>query len=167
MNNDPLEALARCHEGIDAQLAALDRLTRHVASRGSDAIAAEAAKQVLRFFDTSAMHHHCDEDEDLFPLLRRRAGALGRAEVAAAIDELEREHATMDRQWRRLREKLSAIAAAQAARFDKDEVERFAWLYRRHMDQESLLVLPFAKEALPPQERAALAERMAARRIAA
>jgi hypothetical protein len=42
----------------------------------------------------------------------------------------------------------------------------FAWLYRRHLERESLLVLPFAREVLAPTERAELAARMDARREA-
>jgi hypothetical protein len=62
---------------------------------------------VLGFFETSGVQHHHDEDDDLLPLLRARAAALGRIEIAAAIDEIEREHATLDAQWRRLREALA------------------------------------------------------------
>jgi hemerythrin-like domain-containing protein len=160
----PLEMLAACHERIEAQLKTLERLAEHVAARGSDTVAQSAAKTVLRYFDTSGVYHHQDEDEDLFPLLRARAAALGRIEVAAAIDELEREHATMDAQWRRLREKLAAIAAIREAPLDAEEVTRFAWLYRRHMERESLLVFPFANEVVRQEERSELGKRMAARR---
>jgi hypothetical protein len=48
--------------------------------------------------------------------------------------------------------------------FHADEIARFAWLYRRHMERESLLVLPFAKEVIRDEERASLGQRMAARR---
>jgi hemerythrin-like domain-containing protein len=164
VNDEPLERMASCHEQIERHLQQLDALVERVAAYGCDAVAQSAAADVLRFFDTSGTEHHRDEDEDVFPLLRRRAGGLGRAEVAAAIDELEREHATMGAQWQRLRGKLSAIGAARGGAIDKDEVQRFAWLYRRHMDQESLLVLPFAREALSAEERAHLAKSMAARR---
>jgi hypothetical protein len=43
-------------------------------------------------------------------------------------------------------------------------VARFAWLYRRHMDQEATAVLPFARETLDAGHRAMLGSRMAARR---
>lgn len=160
----PLEMLAACHERIEAQLATLERMVEQVAARGCDAAVQAAARGVLRYFDTSGRLHHRDEDEDLFPLLRARAGQLGRAEIAAAIDELEREHATMDAQWGRLRARLVSIAEAHDTRLDVEEVARFAWLYRRHMDRESAAVLPFATEVLTGEERAALGERMAARR---
>jgi len=50
------------------------------------------------------------------------------------------------------------------AAVDAEDVLRFAWLYRRHMDREALLVLPFARETLAEGERAELGTRMAARR---
>ena len=57
----------------------------------------------------------------------------------------------MASQWKRLRERLAAIAAGEG-RLDAGEVTRFAWLYRRHMNSESAAVL---------------GERMAARRALA
>jgi hemerythrin-like domain-containing protein len=153
--------LQACHGRIEEQLEALEKLAQRPPA------SAAAAKAVLDYFNTSGALHHQDEDQDLFPLLRRRAGALGRSEVAAAIEELEREHATMEAQWRRLRGQLNALAeGGEEPALDAEEVTRFAWLYRRHMDRESALVLPFAKDVLGEEERAELGARMAARRSA-
>jgi hemerythrin-like domain-containing protein len=160
----PLEMLQTCHARIERQLATLEKLAEQVAASGCDDLAQSRAKDVLDYFDTSAAQHHRDEDEDLFPLLRRRAGALGRSEIAALIGEMEREHSTMDAQWQRLREQLKAIARSRDSRLDAEEVARFAWLYRRHMDRETAAVLPFAREALSGEQQAAFAERMALRR---
>jgi hemerythrin-like domain-containing protein len=161
--DQPLEMLAACHERIEAQLCTLEQLGPHLESKGCDAEARSAAQAVLRYFDSSGALHHQDEDGDLFPLLRARAAALGRAAIAAAVEELEREHDTMDAQWRRLRQRLLAIAGGET-RLDPEEVARFAWLYRRHMDRESAALIPFAREALDAEERAAFGTRMAARR---
>jgi pyridoxamine 5'-phosphate oxidase len=161
--DQPLEMLAACHERIEEKLAALERLTPHLEKSGCDAEARAAALAVLRYFDTAGVYHHQDEDQDLFPLLRTRAAAQGRIAIAAAIEELEREHETMDAQWRRLRQRLLAVTEGEP-RLDVEEVTRFAWLYRRHMDREGTAVLPFAREVLDAAERAALGERMAARR---
>ena len=162
---DPLDKLHACHGRIEEQLQTLETMARQRSAGMPDSAAEFAAKAVLRYFDTAGAQHQRDEDVDVFPLLRARAAALGRIEVAAAIDELEREHATVEAQWRRLREALSAIATLQeGAGIDVGEAERFAWLYRRHMDREAQLVLPFAREALRPEERAELGARMAARR---
>jgi len=163
MKNDPLDRLAACHERIEAQLAALERLTPHLQARGCDAQAREAARVVLRYFDTSGALHHRDEDEDLFPLLRELAAAQGRSEIAAAIGDLEREHATMHALWSALRKGLESVVLGKG-RLEAGDVERFAWLYRRHMDREAAAVLPFAREALSAGQRAALGERMDRRR---
>jgi hemerythrin-like domain-containing protein len=163
--DEPLESLQVCHQRIEAQLRALEELARAPSTRVPDPARSAAAAAVLRYFETSGAYHHQDEDDDLFPLLRVRAGALGRAEVAAGIDELEREHATLEAQWRRLREPLRALAELKAG-LDAEEAARFAWLYRRHMDRETLLVPPFARETLAAPELARLGERMAARRAA-
>jgi hemerythrin-like domain-containing protein len=160
---DPLDALQACHGGIDERLQALERLAHRAKPGAAEAAAAQA---VLDYFEAPGALHHRDEEDDLFPLLRARAAALGRIEVAAAIDEIEREHATLDAQWRRLREALRSIAAGQAAGLDAGEVGRFAWLYRRHMDREAQLVLPFARQGLSAADRAAFGVRMAERRAA-
>ena len=162
--HDPLAHLQECHQRIEQELGALERLAEHMSERGADTLAHSAAKGILRYFDGSAAQHHADEDEDLFPLLRARAAAAGRPEVAAAIEELEREHAAMDALWRRLRDTLADIAAMTQAPLHAEDVARFAWLYRRHMQREGLLILPFAREALTAEDLAELTERMAGRR---
>jgi hemerythrin-like domain-containing protein len=161
----PLEQLAACHERIEERLGLLERLVPHLETKGCDAEARSSAHNVLRYFDTAGVFHHQDEDHDLFPLLRARAAAQGRAAIAAAIEELEREHETMNSQWERLRQRLLAVTEGEP-RLDLEEVKRFAWLYRRHMEREGAAVLPFAREALDAADRAALGERMAARRNA-
>jgi hemerythrin-like domain-containing protein len=161
--DEPLEMLEACHERIQAQLSTLERLGPHLETKGCDAEARSGAQAVLRYFDTSGAWHHQDEDHDLFPVLRVKAAALGRPDVMAAIEELQLEHETMDAQWKRLRERLMAIAGGEP-RLDVEDVARFAWLYRRHMDREATAVLPFARQALDSSERAALGKRMAARR---
>jgi hemerythrin-like domain-containing protein len=162
--DEPLEMLAACHERIEAQLCTLEKLVEHVATRGADRPAREAALRVMRYFDTAGTNHHRDEDEDVFPLLRRLAAECDRPEVSAVINGLEQDHSTMEAQWSRLRERLEAIAAGRDLRLDAEQVAPFAWLYRRHMEKESALVLPFARETLGDTERAALGGRMAARR---
>lgn len=159
----PLEMLAACHERIERELVTLEGLDAHLQKSGCDAEARAVAQGVLRYFNTAGEMHHKDEDDDLFPLVRTRAAAQGRPEVAAVIDELEREHATMHSQWQRLRARLEAIAAGEG-KLDRDEMTRFAWLYRRHMEREGAAIMPFARQALDASQVAALGERMAARR---
>ena len=84
--DEPIEMLAACHERIEAQLCTLEKLIPHVSAKGADTAAREAATQVMRYFDTAGANHHRDEDEDVFPLLRRLAADRDRPEVSAVIN---------------------------------------------------------------------------------
>jgi hemerythrin-like domain-containing protein len=164
--DEPLEMLAACHERIEERLSTLERLCGHLERNGNDADARAAAESILRYFDTSGRLHHEDEDRDLFPLLRVRAGQASRLEISSAMEDLEREHRTMEGEWGRLRAALVAIAGG-AAKLDAEDAARFAALYRRHIERETGAVLPFAKSVLTIDERRALGRRMAARRKSA
>ncbi len=162
--DEPIAMLEACHGRIEAQLETLEKLVAHLQTQGGDAEARDAARFVMRYFDTSGVDHHRDEDEDLFPLLRRLACELERAEISAVINELEGDHRTMELQWSRLRERLARIAEGKGADLASTDIAGFAWLYRRHIERESAAVLPFARQVLDEGERARLGERMAARR---
>src|SRR5262245_12659911 len=162
--DEPLELLEACHARIETQLAMLERLVTHVAQHGCDLGAREAARFIMRYFDTAGIQHHRDENEDLFPLLRTKAAELERPEVSAVINELERDHETLDLQWSRLRARLDALTRSGDALLAPADIAGFAWLNRRHMEKEGALVLPFAKEVLGAGERAARGERRAGRR---
>ena len=81
----PIDILDGCHERILRNCALIGRIAAHVASKGPDAEAATAAASVMRYFDTAGANHHRDEDEDVFPLLRRLAAERDRPEVSAVI----------------------------------------------------------------------------------
>jgi hemerythrin-like domain-containing protein len=54
---------------------------------------------VLAYFDTAAVHHHDDEERNLFPLLEQ-AGAPGACDL---VEALTLEHDEQALLWRRLR----------------------------------------------------------------
>jgi len=69
--DDPLGVLRACHERMLAQCNTLQGLVTHVAHNGVDDEARSAIGNVIHYFTTSALHHHQDEEQDLFPLLNR------------------------------------------------------------------------------------------------
>ena len=162
--DDPLGVLRACHERMLAHCEILRKLPAHIAANGVDDEARSAVNRVVSYFSTSAAHHHQDEEQDLFPLLRRHAEERGRAEVLAALDELAREHRTMDEVYGRIRQRLADVAEARSARLDIEQVAHFAWIYRRHIMREEAAAFGFAAEALTDGERAGLGARMAQRR---
>jgi hemerythrin-like domain-containing protein len=164
--DEPLEMIEACHDRIELQLCTLEGLVPYIEAHGPDEAARKAARAVMRYFDTAGEAHNRDEDEDLFPLIRAAAARDGRHEIGATLYELEREHENMDRLYSEVRARLDAIAGGQAGQpaLDADLVTRFAWIYRRHMQLESDLLLPYARRVIESSQRAMLGARMAERR---
>ena len=144
----PLEMLAACHLRVQSQCQTLLRLVPHLAAHGADPQAREAAVAVMRYFDTSARHHHEDEEIDLFPaLLDSMAGsdAVCLRELSAA---LVADHRVLEQRWRQLRRVLEQVARGVAAALAVDEVQAFVGLYERHIAREEAELLPMAARLL-------------------
>jgi hemerythrin-like domain-containing protein len=158
--DDPLGMLAACHERIAAQCVLLEKLVRHVGMHGADAQAVQAARTVLRYFDTAGQHHHQDEEQDLFPQL------LASADPAAAplISRILAEHRALEENWQTLRPRLLALAESASAQLDAQVVARFNAGYLAHIALENAELLPLAEGLLDAAQRATLGRRMAARR---
>jgi hypothetical protein len=144
----PLEMLAACHLRVHGQCQTLQRLVPHLAAHGADRQAREAAVAVMRYFDTSARHHHADEETDLFPaLLESMAGsdAVCLRELTAALTA---EHRALEQRWGRLRLSLGAVASGAAATLAADDVQAFVDLYEMHIAREEAELLPMAARLL-------------------
>lgn len=158
----PLEMLAACHLRVQDQCATLQRLVPHIVAQGSDRAAREAATAVMRYFDTSARHHHDDEERDLFPaLIESMAGsdAVCLRELTAALTA---EHRELEIRWNSLRAVLAQVAAGQTALLSQDDVSGFARMYERHIAREESELLPMAQRLLGEAalDRIGLAMRM-------
>lgn len=158
--DDPLGMLAACHERIAAQCALLEKLVQHVAIHGCDDQAIQAARGVLRYFDTAGQHHHQDEELDLFPQLLASADPV----AALLISRILAEHRTLEENWQALRPRLLALAEAASAKLDAQIVARFNAGYAAHIVLENTELLPLAERLLDAAQRETLGRRMAARR---
>ncbi len=144
----PLEMLGACHSRVECQCQTLRRLVPHLAAHGADQAAREAALAVLRYFDTSARHHHADEEEDLFPALLQFAPATDLAPLQALIDALLGQHRELELAWSGVRWKLEGIWLGTAPELGGDEVERMVRLYEQHIAREEEDLLPLARRLL-------------------
>jgi hemerythrin-like domain-containing protein len=115
---------------------------------------------VLAYFDTAAVHHHDDEERNLFPLLEQ-AGAPGAGDLGEA---LTLEHDELALLWRRLRAALLPIGSGEASALDAALTHRFIALNRTHLEFENTHVLPLAHQVLGAVEIERLGRAMAARR---
>lgn len=156
--------LSACHLRIEAQLETLRRLVPYLASHGSDDEARAAASSVMRYFDTSAMQHHADEEEDLFPALLESMAGSDPVCLREMTQSLVAEHRDLEIRWRRFRLVLEAIAAGRAAALDNADVEALAGLYTRHIEREEQELLPMAARLLGDSELDRIGRAMRSRR---
>lgn len=146
--DDPIELLQACHDKVRRFAGLTLRLRAHVAERGPDAQAQEAARSILRYFDMAAPLHHDDEDRDLFPALR----SLAQPELTNCIDELQAQHESLGHLWQALRPWLSATAEGQACP-PPAEVDEFAVAYPAHAAREEAEIYPAAAQLSAAQLR--------------
>jgi hemerythrin-like domain-containing protein len=156
----PLEVLEACHGRIAKQCDTLKKLLDHLPIHGADVQAQQAARAVLAYFDTAAVHHHDDEERNLFPLLEL-AGAPGACDL---VESLTLEHDELSLLWRRLRFGLQQIESGASSVLDEAPTRRFIALNRSHLEFENTHVLSLAREVLGAAEIERLGRAMAARR---
>ena len=141
----PLEMLAACHLRVLDQCSTLRGLVPHIAARGTDRSAQEAAMAVMRYFDTAARHHHDDEERDLFPALIESMAGSDAVCLREFIAALTAEHRELEARWQPLRAVLAQVAAGQTVPLGQDVVNTFAELYGRHIAREESELLPMAR----------------------
>lgn len=162
-NDDPFDLLEACHERVERMLRLLEKLRIHAGQNGIDGQAADAARDIMRYFDKAAPEHHRDEELHIFPLVR----AHGNDTARAVVDRLEREHRLMVSGWQEARIILADTVSPRSAGFSTTEeacLDAFAALYHGHRITEEDLIYPSAKTLLTPRERAAMAGEMMERR---
>jgi len=154
----PFDMLAACHDRVERSLALLERLAAHLPAHGADAAARDAARDVLRYFDLAAPHHHQDEERHVLPALR----AAGQGGLA---DRVVAEHAALVTAWAALRPGLQALAdSATMPDPQRDGWAAFCAAYRTHAAFEDTQVFAPARVLLDAAAQAAMGREMAARR---
>ena len=157
----PLDILEGDHARQHAVCELLDQLVRNPRHA-----AARRELEVVRDYLVCEMPLHvADEEEDLFPLLRRRCPKTD--DVGEIFDLLQREH---DIDWtlhRALVQNLDALIAGAALADPTQFIANataFAETQRRHLAWENAVILPRARRHLSAEDQAELGARMAARR---
>jgi hemerythrin-like domain-containing protein len=166
--DDPLETLLGCHRRIQKQLALLKALAADVDAQGASAEASAAASALLDYFSRAAVHHHMDEERDLFPLLESRITDAGeQARFRAFRETLREDHRRLEAAWSRLRRPLQALADGHHRKLEGADVDEFVSAYAQHILAEEQSLAEFFNRWLDEGDRKALGMAMAARRGAA
>ncbi|MBL8324678.1 MAG: hemerythrin domain-containing protein [Rubrivivax sp.] len=172
--DQPFEMLDACHQRVRRSLALLQRLERHLAERGADEQARQAAGDILRYFDLAAPAHHEDEERHVLPLLRRLGEACGdagagRPDLHRLAERLHADHQRMAAAWALARPPLQALAEGGAWPAGPAEAARAHWqaftaLYEDHLAAEDEVAFPAAAAQADAAARRAMGEEMATRR---
>ena len=122
--------------------------------------------KVVAFLSHDLALHVIDEEEDFFPLLRRRCRPED--EVERVLGMLSAEHRADMNKASQVSELLKACLLKQTAP-GLDPVRRkilseFASQERRHLGLENAVILPIARLRLDAEDLATLGRRLAARR---
>ncbi len=157
--DEPLLMLRACHTRILKQCETLQRLAWHLQQGGPDDDARDAASNIYRYFSTAGIHHHMDEEEDLFPILLETS-----PELTQMIRALRQDHQEMERLWAQLAPLLADVDSIG----DRQEFARtaahFQAIYIAHIERENNDVLPAAQHQLLPGQLKRLGLNMARRR---
>lgn len=166
--SEPIGMLEDCHKRIIHFLKVLAALT---AIGGGEELSSDRRKSLetaLRYFRESAPRHTADEEESLFPQLRRKGGADLQA-VFANIDNLETEHRWADSQHQEV-DAMGQRWLSQGTLSDNDHLRMKTILdtllrfYERHIALEESEVFSAARLLLSATEMEKLGQEMAQRR---
>ena len=160
--DQPFELLAACHDRVRRSLDLLRRLVDHVEVHGPDAQAADAARDVMRYFSVAAPLHHEDEERHLLPLLV----ASEQAELVEAAEQMAADHRTFRAVWPGLSANLQALSEQKAVDLLtlRRQAEGFIALHASHLALEDKVAFPAAEQRAGDAERQAMSIDMAARR---
>jgi len=125
----------------------------------------DLAETVLAYLKSDMVVHVIDEEQDLFPLIRRRAE--DEDDIEEALGKLSGEHAAEENVAEQIAEGLAAALRNPTVGLG-DDLRRllmeFAHNERQHLALENATVMPIAKVRLTERDLKDLAGRMAARR---
>lgn len=166
----PFDMLTACHERVHRMLRLLARLQMHLADKGWDRQAADAARDVMRYFDQAAPLHHEDEERHVFPALQ----AQGTTEEKAVVRRLQADHEAMAQAWPHVRALLLGVRDAASSEHwqpwdaaARQMLADFSARYDEHIRLEEELVYPAAQSALDETSLSAMGADMQQRRTQA
>jgi hemerythrin-like domain-containing protein len=158
---DPIDAIYREHRRVSEFCEWLLELASDPDADDSTKI----ATLLLDYLETDLPIHLADEEEDLFPLLERRAPS--NEHLTSVLELLVLEHRDDIEYGRGLLEPLRAIAVGKRpadATLLAFYMRAFRMLLQRHLAVENNFVLPSAKQYLSADDKAELGRSMVARR---
>lgn len=166
--SDPIGMLEDCHKRILHFMKTLAALAESAGSAPLNAADRDALERSLRYFREAGPRHNADEEESLFPELRRNSDAQA-CTLFPHLDSLEADHRWAEAQHLEIdaigNRWLSAgvLRPSDHAAF-RAIVHPLLRFYVHHIDIEEKGVFPTARRILSAPERNKVGREMAERR---
>lgn len=156
---EPLDYLEAEHYRQRVFLSHVERLISETVTRGRARIAGPAAD----FLRRDLSRHFADEEDVLFPLLRRRCSESLLNE--RRVPDIEMEHARARSLCPEIAAGIEQVAAdAPTDARQMKAIVAFVRAFRRLLSLENEYVLPLARQSLHPTDHAAMSKTFAMRR---
>ena len=167
--DEPIKVLMDCHRRIEKFLGLLLRVADEADGSKLSQEQRDAADAALRYFTNAAPHHTLDEEQALFPAMRRHRDDPRVAEALRRIEALEAEHDKAEALHERVAELMSrwledgALEAEPLAELKRTLTE-LRQAYARHIAEEDEVIFPLAAEVLAREALLDVGREMAERR---
>jgi hypothetical protein len=128
-------------------------------------VARGEADMVVAFLDQDLPLHHEDEDQDLFPVVRRRA--LPEDNLGTVLARLSEDHRLSDVMVHAIVDVLAATPADNPVKLDRqarEVMQAYAANEHRHLAMENGIVMAIARIRLKPADLKAISHAMKLRR---
>jgi len=165
--SNPTGLLSDCHRRIEMFLGSLQEIGKRIDQPLNEETAC-ALTAALRYFREAAPKHTADEEESLFPRLRRIQNPEAQAALAQ-LEQLEKDHrwadavhAEVDRLGQQYLSQ-SRLSSAEADQF-RAAVSQLASMYQQHIQVEDHMIFPVADRVLSQTERSSIAREIKNRR---
>jgi hemerythrin-like domain-containing protein len=136
---------------------------KHFAASGH--VSRSEADMVIAFLDHDLPLHHDDEDQDLFPAVRRRT--IAEDDLGAVLARLSEDHRLSDVMVHAIVGVLAATPCQDPVRLDRQAREimkAYAASEHRHLAMENSIVMAIARIRLKSADLAAISQAMKQRR---
>lgn len=163
--DEPIDALEICHENIVKRMDTIASMAEGIRREKAGAFREQIDiwMEIFSFIRHNVGNHSRDEEENLFPILRRT--------MAEKIDALEADHEWAEETERFLQSEFDALRAMEKDEEMNERLEEFAGraialarFYRDHIAKENGEIFPEARKILSPEEIAELGASMKRRR---
>ncbi len=155
---DPLEVILQTHHWQRAICVEIERLVQAPALTQAD------CQPVLEFLTTAFTDHIADEEEDLFPLMRKRCPPQD--EIESTLDAVRLDHRVSRGFLPTIVKALERVQEVNASftRLEKQLLSQFVVHERRHLILVNAIVLPLARVRLSEADKRKIHAHMCARR---